>query len=99
MDWVPDLIGIPPRRERNGGDQIQKTIRTETRRIVNEIEIAVEIETQTPGEKHAVEKPVEIESETEKRETQSDQSDEIGETRETEIVGLEIFGIEIESQS
>lgn len=96
MDWVPDLIGIPPRRERNGGDQIQKTIGAESRRIVNEIEIAAEIETQTPVEKHAVEKPVEIESETEKRQTQSDEN---GETGETEIVGIAIFGIEIESQS
>lgn len=95
MDWVPDLIGTPPRRERNGGDQIQKTIGAETRRVVIEIEIAVEIETQSAIEKHAVE-PVEIESETEKRQTQSD---EIGETLETEIVGVEIFGIEIETQS
>src|SRR3954469_1976433 len=48
MDWVPDLIGNPPRREENGGDQIQKTVGVQTRRFVEqseiETEIAVEIE-------------------------------------------------------
>jgi len=51
MDWVPDLIGNPPRREENGGYQTQKTIGVEKRRIVEqseiETEIAVEIESKT----------------------------------------------------
>src|SRR5690348_8481926 len=91
MDWVPDLIGTPPRRERNGGHQTEKTNRVETRRLVDqsesvELEIAVEIETQ-----RAVQKPAEIEKrETESNETRQIQSDETGETRETEIVALQV---------
>lgn len=97
MDWVPDLIGIPPRRERNGGHQTQKTIGVEKRRLVeqseSELANAIEIETQRPVEKGGVQKPVEIESENQKRQTESDEkreTDEISEKRETEseIVAL-----------
>lgn len=88
MDWVPDLIGNPPRREENGGDETQKTAGLEKRRLVEQIEseteIAVAIESQTQSFETEI-------CEIEIVETQSD------ETRETEIVELDEIEIETES--
>jgi len=98
MDWVPDLIGNPPRREENGGDQIQKTIGTEKRRVVIEIETAVEIETEIAVEIESQTQSFEIESgETEIDEIQSCETESC-EKGETEIGELQIVRLEIESQ-
>ena len=81
MDWVPHLIGTLPRREENGGDQIQKQTGVERHGFVHQIkseiaetELAVESET-----------PIAIETESES---------EICKT-ETEIVENQIVEIEI----
>jgi hypothetical protein len=68
MDWVPDLIGTPPRREENGGDQIQKTVGVEKRGLVEQTEIETEV-----GE-------LEIASQTQSFETENRET-EIGETQ------------------
>ena len=53
MDWVPHLIGTLPRREENGGDQIQKPTRVkrhgfghQIKSEIAETEIAIESEIQ-----------------------------------------------------
>jgi hypothetical protein len=81
MDWVPDLLGNPPRREENGGDQNQKTAGVEKRGFVEqseiETEIAIEIESQTQSFESKID-------ETESGEKQSCET-ESGEKSETEI--------------
>ena len=92
MEWVPDLIGTPPRREDNGGDQIEKT-GAEKRRLVEQIETESALETESAIEIESQTQSFEIEScETESGETES------GETRigkKVQIVEL----VEIETES
>ena len=97
MDWVPDLLGTPPRREENGGDQSKRTAGVEKRGLVEQTEIAVEIEIETPVKiEFEIESEIAVETESkiesESFETQSCEIEiaesEIGKTSET--VELEI---------
>jgi len=92
MDWVPDLLGKAgtPRGERkNGGHQSEKTSRTETRELVDQIESKI------AGSEIAVE------SESQSRETQNEGYQSQGQSRKTQIVALEKLetGQQLENES
>lgn len=97
MDWVPDLIGNHPRREENGGDEIEKTVGVEKRGRFEQIETELTLETEIA---------VEIESQTQSFEIESRETeiDEI-QNGKTEIVEsesdekIEIVELEIETES
>src|SRR5215212_8970058 len=84
MDWVPDLIGTPARREEHGPDASEKRI-VERRELFDESEseTAVEIESQT--EKSCETESCEKSCEAEIRKTQSCEKSET-ESGQTEIV-------------